>query len=130
MNRRRFCKLAGLTALFAAMPGAMPAEPLDARRCRITVLRRECFQDLQAVYLDEPEVGACRRVEVGQTFTAVSGGNCPGGMCPKAWRSIQPEVERLLGGDSECGVCAGSGSRAIVCCGDGTRPVIFRVEIV
>lgn len=130
IDRRKFCKLTGLAAAFAAVSKASAATTgLDGERCRITVLRRECYADLQAMYLDEPESGACRHVEVGQQFTAVAGGRCPEGMCPRAWKSLQPEVERLLSGDKECGVCGGKGCRAIVCCGDGTRPVIFSVEV-
>lgn len=130
IDRRKFCKLTGLAAAFAAVskPASAAALP-GGERCKITVLRRECFSDLQSLYLDEPEVGACRRVEVGQEFTATSGGRCPEGMCERAWQSLQPEVDRLLSGDKECGVCGGKARQAIVCCGDGTRPVIFRVEV-
>lgn len=132
IDRRRFLKIAGLAALAGAAPGALKASTgALARRCRITVLRCHCFSDLQSAWLDEPESGSCPMLCEGDTFEAVSSRDCPRGFCEKAWHAIAPEIDRLLGGDSECGGCReASGRGAITCCGDGTRPVIFHVELV
>ena len=37
-------------------------------KCRITVLRKECYEDLQAEYLADPKSGPCPMFEVGQEF--------------------------------------------------------------
>ena len=37
-------------------------------RCKITVLRKECFEDLQQQYLADPHSGPCPYFEVGQEF--------------------------------------------------------------
>lgn len=36
--------------------------------CKVTVLDKKCFQDLQGKYLADPQSGPCPCFEVGQTF--------------------------------------------------------------
>ena len=38
-------------------------------KCKITVLRKECYKDLQEEYLTDPQSGVCPFFEVGQEFT-------------------------------------------------------------
>lgn len=139
MDRRSFLK-AG--ALLAAVAAASPAKALavatgasagddTARRgCRVTVVRRECFSDLQSRYLDDPEAGPCSRFCQGQTFTCRDG-RMPRGFCPKAWECIRAHVEAVLS-DADplsCGDAPADRS-VIACCNDGTRPVIFKITPV
>ena len=85
MNRRKFFKAAGLSAL-AVTAGMNPlpsegaklsyATPQTNRlmndnkkmkhKCKITVLKRECYQDLQAKYLADPKSGPCPFFREGQ----------------------------------------------------------------
>lgn len=37
-------------------------------KCKITVLRKECYADLQREYLADPASGPCPVFEVGQEF--------------------------------------------------------------
>lgn len=135
MDRRRFLKVGSLLAAAAAVaPGRLLASVTPgsagaaaARRCRVTVVRRECFTDIQSRYLDDPEAGPCPRFCQGQTFTC-SGGEMPRGFCPKAWECIRSHVEAVLS-DADPLLCgeAPADRSVIACCNDGTRPVIFKI---
>lgn len=125
MDRRNFCRVAALAL------GAISLNPIEAlaapvgglRRARVTVLRRECFVDLQNAYLDDPETGRCRCFEPGQSFD--TDGRCPDGFCPLAWRAI----EACLAAGSACATDTPPGNEPFVAaCPDGTRPVIFRID--
>ncbi|MCM1483951.1 MAG: TIGR04076 family protein [Muribaculaceae bacterium] len=103
-----------------------------SQRCRITVLRRECFTDLQSRYLDDPEAGPCHMFKCGDEFTVdlmnyddFSSGKR---FCPKAWRVLSTHVDAVLraGMDADCGLSCHDRA-VIVSCPDGTRPVIFKV---
>ncbi len=126
MDRRHFCKIAALAAgAFALSPLASQAAGVFAlrRRGRVRVLRRECFTDLQSMYLDDPERGACEAFTPGEEFDL--SGDRPEGFCPRAWESIircAEEASHCPGNPGEQGVI-------ITSCPDGTRPVIFRVEL-
>ena len=39
---------------------------IKKRKCKITVIRKECFIDLQEQYLADPKSGPCSMFEVGQ----------------------------------------------------------------
>ena len=128
MDRRRFCKLSAMAALGVCGKVSMAREANAASgfaRWRITVLRRECFPDLQSRYLSDPETGPCQMFSTGQTFVVeyASGGK----FCSRAWRSITEAVDASM----KSSVCADANARnvAIASCGDGTRPVIFCIEI-
>ena len=103
-----------------------PRNPL--RGCRVTVLRRECFADLQSRYLADPDEGPCAVFTEGQRFEVAADGRCPEGFCPKAWECLRGHVAQLMSRSAAaCGVS--SPDRAVIaCCGDGTRPVIFKIE--
>ena len=133
INRRNFLKaasLAGLAGMFSlkANAGERPLPP-----ARVTVMRRQCFSDLQSSYLDEPETGPCSLMKEGDIFESVAG-ECPKGMCPKAWNIIQSRLDELARGNETnhdgCGVCRHDCHSEIVSCADGTRPVIFRLELI
>lgn len=135
MNRRKFCRIGALALLGTAIGAkAAPRSAADTtlRRARISVVRRNCFVDLQSRYLDDPETGCCTAFTEGQTFTvdARAGSGCPDGFCPLAWECIRHHVEGVLGTSTQrsCGLSDPDGGAVIACCSDGTRPVVFKIE--
>lgn len=132
MNRRKFCKIVGLSVVAAALSPVSVSAVASVRRCRITVIRRECFIDLQSRYLDDPEAGPCERFACGDEMVvdASNYGDFASGrkFCPRAWSAIQGAVDRVLAGDvsDACGESLHDGA-SIICCPDGTRPVVFKV---
>ena len=81
MDRRRFFKQAGTTAL--AMAIGSNTQPVKSKelfynhpnmnnnkrmkhKCKITILKRECYKDLQAKYLADPQSGPCPYFHEGQ----------------------------------------------------------------
>lgn len=137
MDRRHFCKIASLTFV-ALSSGAIPAaasrtanptdnpDPTGHRRlrkaCRLTVLRRECHLDLQALYLDDPDAGPCRAFRAGDEMTFDAGAACPSDFCPRLWEMICATV-----GEDPC-FTRRLPSTTILACPDGTRPVIIRID--
>lgn len=91
--------------------------------CRLTVLRRECHTDLQALFLDDPETGPCSLFRSGDEFRFAAGDRCPDNFCPRLWEAVCS----TLSSDS----CAATleEKTLILACPDGTRPVIVRVDI-
>lgn len=134
MNRREFCKTISLATLGALLPARLLAmtrkpEPLADHmpKCCLTVLRCECFSDLQSRYLDDPESGPCPIFSAGRKFTVSDSQQWPEGFCPKAWESVRHHVAAILTGtDERCGASTADRS-VIACCSDGTRPVIFKI---
>lgn len=139
MNRRRFFTVTGLAAMFMAAGGRRAVAgslSSDMPRCRVTVLRRECYADIQGRYLDDPESGPCPRFSDGQQFV-VDGASCYNmsgtemSICPVAMKCITEHVSRLRGNElaGRCGESTAD-KAVITCCSDGTRPVIFKIEYV
>ena len=102
-----------------------------SRKCKITVLRKECYPDLQREYLANPESGPCSMFEVGQEFIldrqsyqSMNGGN----FCMEAWGAIHHYVYSALQGGSIMEGWMADEKAMIACCNDGTRPVIFKIE--
>ncbi len=139
MDRRHFCKIGALSlgavvlgiikgyaAVNTQKGGGSSVMPCD---CRISVVRMECYEDLQSMYLDDPEEGPCRSFHVGEKWNIKSGDVCPPGFCTHAWDALVASVSKALtlrnGG---CCKFFNDGVR-VVSCPDGSRPVIFRVEI-
>lgn len=137
MNRRHFC-MAGAAALASlsvpAAAGSLRPGPVSGC-CRVKVVRRCSFQDLQSCWSDDPDIGACEAFKDGQeikvtpaTYAALERGE---GFCPHAWRAIKPYVDAIMAGDSAatCSPVRPDGAaEAIVCCPEGTRPVIFALS--
>lgn len=133
MNRRYFCKIASLAAVAA---GLSPAKTLAgnnveknahtsrrlAASCRLTILRRECHHDLQALFLDDPDSGPCPNFTSGDEFHFASGSTRPDGFCPRLWDALCAHTPEKA--------CAAplSQSAVILACPDGTRPVIVRAD--
>ena len=96
-----------------------------ANQLKITVLKKEIYQDLADEYAADKAFPVCPRFEVGQEFILDSH-NCPEGFCSWAWADLQRDVVAVYNGASfpwikEKGMI-------ISACTDGLRPVIFKIE--
>lgn len=131
MDRREFCRIAALSigaiglgrleCLASTSRNPTVGLPLMPADCRVDVLRRECFIDLQAEFLDDPESGACPRFKVGEKFSFAKGDSCPDGFCPALWDAAVGAVARARSCQHDTPL---SPNQLIVACPDGTRPVI------
>ena len=96
------------------------------KKCRITVMRKVCHQDLIAQY-ENPIQHACD-LEEGQVFIA-NGWEKPEGFCDSAWESLSPFVLALAhGGEDFYDGWMKNKRSAMISCNDGFRPVSFYVE--
>ena len=102
-----------------------------SHKCKITVLRREFYQDLADGYLADPDVGKCSLFHDGQEFV-LDGRDfwkmMDGEFCAEAWDSISRYVYAALQGGSIMKGWTKNENTMIACCNDGTRPVIFKLE--
>lgn len=100
-------------------------------KCKITVLRREYFQDLADKHLADPQVGPCQVFQDGQEFIV---GNedffkmLHGRFCSEAWDCLSRYVYAALQGGSIMRGWTNDEKVMITCCNDGVRPVIFKLE--
>jgi len=102
-----------------------------AHKCKITVLRRELFQDLADEYLADPQSGKCPFFQDGQEFLVDNQGffrMMKGEFCSEAWDCISRYVYSALQGGSIMRGWTNDERVMIACCNDGTRPVIFKLE--
>ncbi|WP_229407996.1 TIGR04076 family protein [Massiliimalia massiliensis] len=104
-------------------------------KCKITVIRKECYQDLQEQYLADPKSGECPIFEVGQEFILERNQErddfwhmLDGKFCSEAWDAISRYVYTALQGGSIMKGWTNDEKMMIACCNDGTRPVIFKIE--
>lgn len=105
------------------------------RKCKITVIRKECYEDLQKEYLADPKAGPCPIFEVGQEFILERSEKrddfwhmMDGKFCSEAWDAISRYVYTALQGGAIMEGWAHDDKMMIACCNDGTRPVIFKIE--
>ncbi len=108
---------------------------MKKRQCKITVLRKELYPDLQRQYLADPESGPCPIFEVGQEFLLERSDArddfwhmLDGKFCSEAWDCISRYVYTALQGGSIMDGWTKDEKVMIACCNDGTRPVIFKIE--
>ena len=148
MNRRKFFKQAGISALAVVMGGnVLPAQGEELfynhpnvsnnmnkrmkHKCKITILKRECYKDLQAEYLADPKSGPCPYFREGQEII-VDNDNflrmLHGTFCAEAWDCISRYVYAALQGGSIMQGWTNNEKVMITCCNDGMRPVIFKLE--
>ena len=100
-------------------------------KCKITVLRRELYQDLQDKYLANPNSGKCPYFEEGQEFI-VDGKSyfrmLNGQFCAEAWECMSKYIYSALNGGAMMKGWTNDDRVMIATCNDGTRPVIFKLE--
>ncbi|MCI9286242.1 MAG: TIGR04076 family protein [Muribaculaceae bacterium] len=131
MDRRKFCRIAALAVgaiglgAEASTIGSRHVGSVVGRRCHVRVVRRECYDDLQSLYADDPEAGPCGAFECGMEWTLAAGDGRPEGFCPKAWEAVVSAV----GDVSQCPASAVRQGVMMVSCPDGFRPVIFKIEL-
>ena len=111
-------------------------------KVRITAIRQTIYTDLMEQYAN-PIEHACDVTE-GQQWISENG-QCPEGMCPSAWSSMQKFVESLAKGEGHFFAqksIAPDGSidyhdgwmknpmSAMISCNDGFRPFSFYIEAI
>lgn len=103
-------------------------------KVKITVIKKECYCDLQEQYLADPKSGPCSMFEVGQEFIIDQNGPegfwhmMNGKFCSEAWDAISRYVYAGLQDGSIMKGWTNDEKIMIACCNDGTRPVIFKIE--
>lgn len=100
-------------------------------KCKVTVIEKKCFKDLQEQYLADPQSGPCSMFEVGQEFIfdgtnyeTMNGGK----FCMEAYDAINRYIYAAIQGGSIMQGWTNDEKMMIACCNDGTRPVIFKLE--
>lgn len=97
------------------------------KRVRITVLKKQLYQEIAREYLtDYPNV-ECDAFQEGDQFLYAGGAEMPEGFCPWAWVDIYRSVSTLFAGGSHTPWQRREGVN-VVCCTDGVRPVTFLLE--
>lgn len=104
-------------------------------KCKITVIDKKIFPDLQEKYLADPKSGACPFYEVGAEYIFERYGDedtfwtqGKGQHCSEAWDCFSRYVYSALQGGSIMRHWTNDEHMMIACCNDGTRPVIFKIE--
>ena len=104
-------------------------------KCKMTVVDKKVFGDLQEKYLADPKSGACPFYEVGAEYIFERYGNedtfwrmGKGSHCSEAWDCFSRYVYTALQGGSIMRGWTNDEHMMIACCNDGTRPVIFKIE--
>lgn len=125
MKRREFLNCAAAVSA-ATCAGAIAPKTLRGEeeevteKCKITVIKKELYQDLYEKY-EGSKGSICTRFEVGQEFLVKSPYSPPEGFCSWAWADIRPSIHSVY---------FGSRKVSVACCTDGYRPVVFKVEQV
>ena len=104
-------------------------------KCKMTVIDKKVFDDLQEKYLADPKSGACPFYEVGAEYIFERYDNedtfwrmGKGTHCSEAWDCFSRYVYAALQGGSIMRGWTNDEHMMIACCNDGTRPVIFKIE--
>lgn len=95
------------------------------KKCKITILKTELYEDLCAEYMPNCEV--CPVMKKGDVFITGGpfGNSMPEGFCDWAWTAIENIAWTLAGGGKVLGQ-----DYNIACCNDGIRPVVMKLEAV
>lgn len=95
---------------------------------RITVLRKQFYEDLAIRFLREPPSEcSCDFFQEGDVFLYTGGAEMPSGFCPWAWIDLYRSVSALSCGATYTPWQRSEGT-SVVCCSDGIRPVTFLLE--
>jgi len=103
--------------------------------CKITVIDKKVFTDLQEKYLANPKSGSCPYFNIGDEFILKRTPKqddfyhlMNGKFCGEAWDAISRYIYTALQGGSIMHKWTNDERMMIACCNDGTRPVIFKIE--
>ena len=104
-------------------------------KCKITVIDKKVFTDLQEKFLADKKSGACPFYEIGAEYIFERYGDedtfwtqGKGAHCSEAWDCFSRYVYTALQGGSIMRGWTNDEHMMIACCNDGTRPVIFKIE--
>ena len=104
-------------------------------KCRVEVIDKKLFPDLQAKYLADPQSGVCPFYNIGDVtvFERYGGEDtfwtqAKGRHCSEAWDCISRYIYTALQGGAVMRGWTNDERLMIACCNDGTRPVIFKIE--
>ena len=100
-------------------------------KVKMTVIKKECYEDLQEEYLADPKSGPCSLFEVGQEFIIDRNDffkGMHGKFCAEAWDAVSRYIYAGLQGGSFMEGWTNDEKIMIACCNDGTRPVVFKLE--
>ena len=104
-------------------------------KCKVTVIDKKLFPDLQKKYLADPQSGVCPFFEVGDEFVFARYADedtfwtmTKGRFCAEAWDCVSRYVYTALQGGAIMRGWPNDDRLMIACCNDGTRPVIFKIE--
>ncbi|MBQ7704182.1 MAG: TIGR04076 family protein [Selenomonadaceae bacterium] len=104
-------------------------------KCKMTVIDKKVFPDLQEKYLADPNSGACPFYQVGTEYIFERYGDedtfwtqGKGAHCSEAWDCFSRYIYTALQGGSIMRGWTNDEHMMIACCNDGTRPVIFKIE--
>ncbi len=103
-------------------------------KCKVEVIDKKLFPDMQERYLGDPVSGPCPFYEIGDTtiFERYGGEDtfwtqAKGAHCSEAWDCISRYIYTALQGGSIMRGWTNDEHMMIACCNDGTRPVIFKI---
>ena len=102
-----------------------------SHKVKITVLKREYYQDWADQYLADPNVGKCQIFQDGQEFIIDDNAYFSmvnGKFCTEAWDCISRYIYAALQGGSIMRGWNKDEKVMIACCNDGVRPVFFKIE--
>ena len=108
-------------------------------KCKVTVIDKKLFPELQAEYLADPESGPCPCFEVGQEYLFEREPDkddfyhfCreldPPFLGAEAWDAISRYIYTALAGGAIMRSWTNDERIMVACCNDGTRPVVFKLE--
>ena len=104
-------------------------------KCRVEVIDKKLFPDLQERYLADPESGTCPFYQIGDVTVFERYGDedtfwtmGKGSHCAEAWDCISRYIYTALQGGSIMRGWTADERIMIACCNDGTRPVVFKIE--
>ena len=104
-------------------------------KCRVEVIDKKLFPDLQGKYLADPKSGVCPFYDIGDVtvFERYGGEDtfwtqAKGRHCSEAWDCISRDIYTALQGGAIMRGWTNDERLMIACCNDGTRPVIFKIE--
>lgn len=119
-------------------------------KCRVTVLDKKLYPELQRLYCADRDPGVCPCYNVGDEYvferyagrddfwhmgtgTLIKGSGDVAGSdgvphCSEAWDAISRYIYSALQGGSIMRGWMNDERVMIACCSDGTRPVIFKIE--